>query len=664
MRGTPLISLKRIFGMASFVLALSIQAYSAFSPAEMRQSLPSFDHTPVAGFSHGDKLKIEAVAQTDIDYMIFYFRYSGISQWQARDMVKSESSAFACEFDTSVLPSTEFEYYLEARKGDQRVYFPSSAPETPFQVSGSSREPLPDVPSEMPSPQEEEKKFRLPVCANGSLQSTIHEKEPQTGIKKTAAGGNFRAFHTGQASGSMGLNIDSNFSLTNTPLAGENNVDLSNMIVGLTRGSHTLQAGDISFNESEYSVNGAGRRGVDYAFNSQSVYLHAFDISSQQVKGFKGFGIPNGEVSVMGGAAGLNLFKNALSVKAIYISGKDNPSKGTNVATSIYSPARQGQVLAVTQETRLFQNRLNLQAEVARSTSDTELSDQIGESSDTAFRLGTGLALGSLTLGVVYRYIGEDFNSVGLQSLPNNKKGLEANFNFSKGILNIQGNYMSQQDNVKNDPAEYTTKADNGSVNCLLSFSSKLMLGLGYRRTGQQTTLGGAEAYNQDSLTDEFSGTFNLNLGSSAGLNIAVTNSTLSSRANPTSDSSALGMNLGGFIRVGEILTLSPAFGVSQLINKSTNEKSLTYTSFLTGEVYLIRRLCSLLISGSFNKAEFPSVGVSNNMDVTSGLNFYLGRALKSIELVLSAKGSYQLSDSPGFRYENYRIFFQSDISF
>ena len=664
MRGMSLIPWKRILGMASFVLALSLQAYSAFCPAEARQNLSAIEHTPIAGFSHGDKLKIEAAGQTDVDYVIFYFRYSGISQWQARDMVKSGSSAFACEFDTSVLPSTEFEYYLETRKGDQRVFFPSSAPEKPFQVSGSSPEPLPQVPTEMPSPQEEEKKFRLPVGANGSLQSTVHEKEPQAGIKKTAAGGNLRAFHTGQVSGSTGLNIDSNFSLTNTPLAGEQNVDLSNMIVGLTRGSHTLQAGDISLNESEYSVNGAGRRGVDYAFNNQSVYLHAFDISSQQVKGFKGFGIPNGEVSIRGGAAGLNLFKNAVSIKAIYATGKDNPSRGTNIATSIYSPARQGQVLAVTQETRLFQNRLNLQAEVARSTSDSELSDQIGESSDKAFRLGTGLTLGSLTLGVVYRYVGKGFNSIGLQSLPNDKKGLEANFNFSKGILNIQGNYMSQQDNVKSDPAQYTTKADNGSFNCLLSFSSSLMLGLGYRRTGQQTTLGGAEAYNQDSLSDEFSGTFNLNLGSSSSLNAAVTNSTLSSRANPASDSSALGLNLGGFIRVGEILTLSPAFGVSQLINKSTNEKSLTYTSFLTGEVYLIRRLCSLLLSGSFNKAEFPSVGVSNNMDVTTGLNFYLGRALKSIELVLSAKGSYQLSDSPGFRYENYRIFFQSDISF
>ena len=664
MRGMTSFFLKPTIGIASFVLVLSLQAFSAVPSGGVGQGLSAIEHTPIVNFSHGDKLKIEAASKMGADSMIFYFRYSGIAQWQARNMVKSGLSAYAFGFDTSVLPSNEFEYYLEAQKAGQKFYYPSSAPGQPLKVSGASTEPLPQVPENMPTPQEEEKKFKLPFGANGSLQSAIYEKEPQPGIKSTTAGGNFRVFHTGQVVGSTAINIDSNFSFTNTPLPEEKNVDLSNMIVGVTQGSHTLQAGDISLNESEYSVNGAGRRGVDYAFNNQKVYVHAFDISSQQVKGFKGFGIPNEEVSVMGGAAGLSLFKNAVSVKAIYVSGKDNPFQGTNVGASPYSAARQGRVLAVTEETRLFNNRLNLKAEIARSTYDGDLSDQIGESSDNALYLGTGFSLGALTLGAVYRYVGKDFNSVGLQSLANDKKGLEASLSFSKGILNIQGSFMLQQDNVKNDPSQYTTKADNGSLNCSLSFSSKLILGLGYRRTGQRTTFGGAETDNQDSLTDEFSGTFNLNLSSAVGLNLTVTNSTLSSQANPTTDSSALGLNLGCFINVGEILTLSPTFGVSQSLNKSTNEKILTYNSLLAGEVYLVRRLCSLLIAGSFNRSEAPSAGVANGLDVTSGLNFYLGRALKFTELVLSAKGSYQFSESSGLRTENYRIFFQSDISF
>jgi len=664
MRGKASFFSRLVLGIASLVLGFSLQAFGSAFSGVRGQGPSSIEHTPIVNFNHGDKLEIKAVVKIEAEAMIFYFRYPGIAQWQTRNLIKSGLSAYSYEFDTSVLPSAEFEYYLEARRGGQKFYNPASAPGRPLKVVGASSEPLPQVPENLPTPQEEEKKFKLPISANGSLQSAIYEKVPQSGIKSTTAGGNFRVFHTGQVIGSTAVNVDSNFSFTNTPLPQEKNVDLSNMIVGVSQGSHTLQAGDISLNESEYTVNGAGRRGVDYAFNNQKVYVHAFDISSQQVKGFKGFGIPDKEVSVMGGAAGLNVFKNAVSVKAIYVSGKDNPFKGTNVGAAPYYAARQGRVLAVTEETRLFNNRFNLKAEVARSTYDGDLSDQIGKSSDNALYLGAGFSLGTLTIGAVYRYVGKDFNSVGLQALANNKKGLEASLGFVKGILNIQGSLMLQQDNVNNDPSQYTTKADNGSLNCTLSFSSKLMLGLGYRRTGQSTTLDGAQTDNQDSLSDEFSGTFNLNLSSAFGLNITVTNSTLSSQANPATDSSALGLNLGCFLNVGEILTLSPTFGISQSLAKSTNEKTLTYNSLLTGEVYLVRRLCSLLIAGSFNWTESPFAGVASGFDVTSGLNFYLGRALKFTELVLSAKGNYQVNEASGLRSENYRIFFQSDISF
>jgi hypothetical protein len=656
--------LKPIFATAAAILVFTLQAFGAFPRPGVGQGQSEIEHTAILSFSHGDKLKIEAVAKAGVDSMIFYFRHSGVTQWQARPMVKVNPAAFAFEFDTSVLPSNEMEYYLEAKRDGLKFTYPVSAPGQPVKASGTSPEPLPQVPENLPTPQEEEKKFKLPLGANGSLQGRIYEQEPQPGVKSTTASGNFRVFHTGRIVGSTTLKMDSNFSFTNTPIAGDKNVDLSNMIVGLTQGSHTLQAGDISLNESEYSVNGAGRRGVDYAFNNQKVYLHAFDISSQQPKGFKGFGLPKKEISVRGGAAGVSLFKNAVSVKAIYVSGKDNPFQGTNVGISPYAAARQGRVVALTEETRLFRNRLNFKAEIARSTYDGDLSDEIKETSDNALTLAAGFSLGPLTIGTVYRYVGKDFNSVGLQSLANDKKGLEASLVFAKGILNIQGSYMLQQDNVKNDPSKYTTHADNGSVNCSLSFSPKLSMVLGYRRTGQRTTLDEAETGGQDSLTDEFTGTFNLNLGSAAGLNITATKSNLSSQANPTSDSSALGLNLGCFLKAGEILTLNPTFGVSQSLNKATNEKSLTYTSLLAGEVYFIRRLCSLAIAGSFNRAELPTLGATNNLDLTSGLNFYLGRALKFTELVLSAKSQYQLNESSGQRNENYRIFFQGDISF
>lgn len=649
-----------------FFLSLSISFLFPSLYAQETKSLETIliiEHTPVVRFTHGEKLEMRGAVKGEVEWMRFYFRYKDVQQFQVRNMDKG-NGFYVYEFDTSVLPELEFEYYLSAKVKDKIINYPADAPSQTVKVFGESREPLPEIPQEFPSPEEEEKKFKLPLSVNGSVQNRISRKEEVEDEKRTTATGNLKVFHSSHREGALSFDFDSNFSYTNTPLEGDKDFDLSNMMLSLSKENHTLKAGDININESEYTVSGLGRRGMEYTFDNQKAYFHIFDVSSQQPKGFKGFGIPKSNISILGGAIGYRFFNDKISLKAIYLTGKDDPSQGVNTGSSPYYQSRKGDVMAIVEETKLFENKLNLKAEFARSKYDGDLTDDVSAQSDNAYNLGAGFNYGGFNIGANYRYTGKNFNPIGMQSFTNNRKGYQASIGITKGILNLTGGFVSEQDNVKDDPKENTTKNEGGNANLSLTFSQKISLSIGYKRGKQKTYQGEVEIMQQDSLTDEYSVTLNLNLSSSANITLSAVNSSLSSKNNPENDTSTFTANLGGAFRAGEIFTLNPTLGYSKATNKFTNAETLTYNSLVTSELAFIPRVFSILFSGSYSRTELAPDNISNIMDLSGGLNFYLDKLIKIGSVIFSLKGSYKESEMAGVKQSDYKIFFQGDFSF
>ena len=623
------------------------------------------EHTPISTFTHGETIKIEAKINKEVEWMRFFFR-CGTEQFQVRNMKKTENNLYVFEFDTSKLPGLEFEYYLACKTKDKIIYLPSNVPQEFFKVTGKSEEPMPEIPEEFPSPEEEEKKIQLPFNINGSIENKIAEKEFAPDEKKTTASGNLRVFHT-YTKGNFTVDFDSNFNYSNTPLPEEKSFDLSNMMLSISKASHTLRAGDININESEFTVYGLGRRGTEYVFDNQRAYFHLFDVSSQQPKGFKGFGIPKSNISIMGGAIGYKFFNDKLSLKAIYLSGKDDPNQGVNVGASDFYQKRKGNVFAVTGETNLFGNILNFKAEFARSNYDENLTDTIKAVSDNAFNIGGTFSygeIGVITIGANYKYIGKQFNSIGYQYFTNDRKGLEANFGFTFKKFNLMTNYTTQQDNVENVPSENTTKDKNIGINLSLGISEKVSLNFGYMRNKQDTFQGEEKTSLQDSLTSEYTGGINFVFGQSANLNINLTNSFLSSENNPQSDTSTFTLNLGGSFRAGEIFSLTPSFSYSKVKNEFTNEETLTYNSFVTSELAFIPKVFSIVFSGSYNRTEIAPDNISNIFDLSGGFNFYLDELIKIGSIILSLNGNYKYMDTAGVTDSDYSLLFKCDFSF
>ena len=382
------LEMKRSTGIIGLMILLAWGLPPLRSESKQIPAAPVIVHTPPAAYQGGEKIRLTAVPPQETEAMTFFYRTPGVTEFQARPMAKSQPGEFAIEFDTAALAAPQFEYYLEAEAKGVKTLLPAGAPTKTFPVAAAGGDAPPAVPQNLPSPQAEESRF--PLHSNGSLQhsfssaaaapapvpetTTDASASPTSSLSgfaspappppPTSQNGNIQLAFGSQPASGFGTMINANSSLTDTPLPGAQRVDLTSMNIAVSLDGHVLRAGDLNVNESEFS-----------AFDNHKIYLHAFDVTTQQLMGFKGFGIPRSGSSLMGAAAGFTLFQDRFTLRAVALTGKDDPSLAANVAGSQILQSRQGNVLALTQETKLFGSALDLKAEFAHSSYDQDLAD-------------------------------------------------------------------------------------------------------------------------------------------------------------------------------------------------------------------------------------------------------------------------------------------------
>jgi hypothetical protein len=631
-------------------------------------------HTPLSEFTATAVLEFQAQPSWPVDWMAVFLRYKGIEEFQARPMAKSEDGSYLLQFDTSALPDLAFSYYLAAGTPAGIVTFPDSGAGGPFEVKAKEAGPAVEIPGDIQTPQEEvspaappEPGLPFPIKLSGSGQAILKEEAPVPGAEIYPVAGNIRVFLTPPQRGAFNINFDSNFSYTSAPLAGNKPMDLSNMNAAFFLSQHTIRAGDITLNESDYSVQSLGRRGFEYAFDNQKAYLHAFTVNTQEVKGFKGFGLPQPKMTLLGGAAGYRILGQALFLKTLFITGKDTPFQGVNLGLPedlASAGGRQGQVLAVIEESRLWADRLSLKAEFARCRYDGDLSDQSGPVAGNAFLASTALSSGILTAGLNYRFMDRNFNSIGLQALASDRSSWEAMLGLSRGIFSLTGSFASQRDNVSNDPESATTSNLDGSLSLSLAVSPKAQIVVGTRLSKQETDPGASGAFPQDSAASEFSGSLNLMIGLSSSINLAVASSRLESQVAPETDGTTLAFNLGGSLQAGQWLSLSPSMGFSQRREKLTGRRFDSFNAMTAGELFFLPRAWSMFLTASFSRADVPDGLASTSLDLMGGLNLYLNQLIKVEGLLLSLKGNYRSMDMAGVETTDWRALAQCDVSF
>jgi hypothetical protein len=634
----------------------------ALSAQPVQVSL-QIEHAPVASYRVGESLIITARAPGARGMRVL-FRFPGIGEFQVRKMSKGEGGEFSFALDSREVTGTSFDYYVEAERKGELALLPAEAPSSYYTATGEGG-PAPEVPGDLPSPTPAQGKVTWPVSLTGTGQAVIYEKDESATPKDYPLAGNVR-LAANYRKGDTNVVFDTTFNYSNTPVQGEKDIDLSNMAVSVSHDQHSLKAGDVNITESEFTVQGLGRRGLEYAYAGAKASVHVFDINSQQPRGFDGFGIPKPALSIFGGAVGYKFLKDAVSLKAIYLSGKDNPTSGVNVSESYFNAgARKGSVFALIQETNLFQNRLTVGGEYARSDFDGDTSDTSGSRKDSAWRVGGSFRSGILQAGAVYRFIGGGFNPIGFQYFSNDRRGLEANVGLSTGRLSLTGTFQSMKDNVDSDAERDTTKNMNGNLNFMWNVSDKVSFNVGYQRGEQDTSRDGTTPlFPQDSVTDQVSGALMFTFSPSASLNLQVANASASSKSSPQGNNTGLNVNLGGAFRAGNTLSISPTLGFASAKNKFTGERQLTYNSFLAAELTIVPEWFSTSIQGGYTRSDNGSMGVTNTLNLSGMLGLQLKKLIKIGTVTLSVRGNYGRTKMPGFSNTISAILAQCDFSF
>ncbi len=612
-------------------------------------------------FNYGEKFSIEVSVKVVPKYTRIYFRYSGIEEYQVRDMQKMNGT-YNFEIDTSLYASPYFEYYIEVLIEENPIYFPEGAPQNIIKIEAKNEELVPSIPQDFPLPSEEEK-FIFPLDLNGDVEHLINEKE-ESEENKTESSGNIRIYPSYKSKSGFSAELDANFNMTSNPLPEEKKIDLSDMNLKFSKDNNSFNIGDLNISESEYSISASGRRGLNYLYQNQKAYINIFDISSQQPKGFDGFGIPKSKISIYGSAIGYNLFDGRLSLKTIYLKGKDNPNEGTNVNSSELYQAREGSIISFLQELKLFKNTFSIKSEYAKSKYDENLEDDSRAISDKAYKIGTSFSSGFFAFGLNYNYIGKDFNSIGYQYFLNNRKGYDSNINFNFTRFSLALNLFSLQDNSEDDPDEFTTKNKSGNLNILLNPTDKFSINFSLRKDKQKTYLGDEEVLGQDSITNEFSGSFSINLSQSSTLLFSYANSSLSSEYNPESESSTSTINIGGSFRKGNNFSLNPSIGYGVSKNEFTEDENKTFNIFLNGNFYFIPSILSLNISTGLIKNKDPLDQKTDTINATANLSFDLGNLVKKFQSVISINGSYMKNKTEIDENTDYKVYAQLSFSF
>jgi hypothetical protein len=203
------------------------------------------------------------------------------------------------------------------------------------------------------------------------------------------------------------------------------------------------ETGDVTIDETPYTVTGLARRGGNLVFESKvlNLKLRTFDVKSEQLFGFVG-GPGLGTTPkdhIMGASADWGIVSDKLRFRTIYVRGGeqgDSIGVSTTTTTPIVTPEeplpygnssttnqRKGDVLGFLLTSDFFDKKLVTEAELDFSRFDADTSDEFRAKRDKAYRLKAGGTIKDYTYEALYEYIGRDYEVIGNQGLLKDKEG-------------------------------------------------------------------------------------------------------------------------------------------------------------------------------------------------------------------------------------------------
>ncbi len=586
--------------------------------------------------------------------MVFYIHYrtKGSEGFQVRKMDIDKDGRVYYRLSTKNLYGKKLEYYITQNGGAKGNNM------TPvFTVTNFTGKVSPSIyfmaatSADMSAKKSREHIVKL--TASLSTTSRISDNSEYPG-KKYAANGNFRLYRNINKE-KYQFDFDSNFSYMNETMESESKVNLSNMMVRYKRGIHKIEAGDVTISNSEFTTSYMNRRGFSYILEHKSLYFSTFFTNSQQKKGFDGFGIPTSGGNIFGAVIG---YKKGYTfdIKGLFMTGTDNLDSKTISSTG--DQFRNGSMMSVWSSLNLFQNKLTLKGEYAKSTFGKGVDEEsIVKESDTAYQGQMNFNYKILSANASYKKIGSKFNSIANLFLQNDREGLNSGLTLTIKTFSIALTYADQI-TYKESVIQPMLNTKDLTATFSWMLGNYIRLGADYGTNNldyDQST--GLQTGSNDMNTIKYGGNLAFIAGSN-GINFRL------GKTESETFSSNLSGSVGINLRLGTFFSFNPSVSYQETENFSDDSTSKMMSAFVSSEITFIPQIFTITLSGSYSKTDNTNSN-STSISANGSLNFYMAKIFKNvIQPTLSLKTKFQQSEYSGTKTDSFAIYLQADIAF
>ena len=568
-----------------------------------------------------------AAAPPGTEWVVIFYRTVGEEEFNSFSLEAKPDGFFEGDMDAPMAPGTRMEFYAALRTPAGIKYLPTDAPTkvVKLRTPGGKREP--DPASGGGSSQSQR-----PVAVDVTAERVFHHKLAEEGEPRLLASGQVR-FGTRQDDGDTHLILNGRVVYNDQPVSQQDRWSLGELQAIFAKGQHKLQAGDQQVQESEFTLAGAGRRGLDYAYAGSQLGAHLFAFGTEALPGARGLLWPTAGNEVYGGSLGYAWWNNAVRAKLVFLTGKDDPSAATNVATSYAPQVRDGSTGALVLDGRFFDSRLSLSGEYARSLFTRDLLGAVPKEGDQAWRLSGIWAQGPFSAHLGYRDVGRDFGTIGVAFFVGDRRVLDGSLGLNYATWSLSATALDERTNPTGQVGQSQAWNQSQSLDARLALSQTAFWRVGIRQARQEAlTVADPLVPFSNSTRTGFSTGFDVLLPPASMLTFNAQFDWIKGSAVPDPSAppavppvtapetgTSTTLSLGGNLVAGTWLRLSPNLSWSRTLGDPGGEKTTIANAFLNADFTLVPDHLGFLLNGGVSRTAVASTGETSTNSLVEG---------------------------------------------
>ena len=564
----------------------------------------------------GEPVRFAFQAPQGVQWAMVFYRAVGEEEFRSLSL-RVEAGAMVANLPADEIGGRSIQYYLAFRAAEGVAYLPQGAP--------GIMANLELAPSAGQDSTGSRVKQKVPFHVEASLEQVVYRSQKVDNERTFFSGGQVSLGYEVEA-GEHRWSLNTRVAYQDQPMLGQSHWSMGELRGLYAYREHRAQIGDMALQESEFTVGGSGRRGMDYLYDDQVFYAHVFAVNTQQLGGFKGLAWPVKGTQLFGGAVGYAWMEGRVKSKLVLLTGQDDFSQGVNIGAASFLTRREGSTAALTLEAALMNYRLSLNGEYARTSYDKDLDDTTGKVQDQAWRVGGAWNEKSYSARASYRQIGRDFGTLGYPVMEGDRRSMDGGFSLTLNpawSLNLSA--TSERNNPNADPLETRATNDVQSLDGHWSPVTGFTLKAGLSHAAQEagSPKGALVPFANSKRSGLFSG-FDWAMGAKGAVAFSVQVDKLEGTGVSTSTGRSTTLIMGGAFQEPDRIRLAPTFSYSKSTEDVSGQDYKVASLFLNADVTLVKKRLNLALNGGYNRMETPGVQTMTSTNADAALQYYL----------------------------------------